>query len=110
MKLISTNFPPPWQDRACQKSWDQFLENQRLDIFRRIKILLSFSKYIGQIGQRSYQVSATACGSSSTKNTCGLPDMFDSNYGFTGKVMLADKKRIVEKQLSAWRFIVCIVQ
>src|SRR5260221_528292 len=38
VKLISAYFPPAWQHRTGQKSRDQFLENQRLNIFRRDKV------------------------------------------------------------------------
>ena len=86
------------------------MPDQGLNIFRDDKVLLGFRQNKRQIRQRTGQMSAAARRQAGTEYVRHTPGLSSSNRHFSRKVVGADEKRIVEKNLGSRRRIVGIIQ
>ena len=86
------------------------MPDQGLNVLRNDEVLLRFSQHKRQIRERTSQVSAAACRQARTEHVGHVPGLPSAHRHFSGEVMRAHIKRIIEKNLSSRRLVVCVIQ
>ena len=110
VEFVSGHVPPAGQGGADQKISRDFLPDQGLYIFRSNEVFFRGRQHVGQLGQRTNQIGATACRGSLVEQFRSLPELGHPHDGFSGKVVGADKERVVVQELGTRRLVVGVIE